>query len=260
MGMKVLFLGTGTSTGVPVIGCDCAICQSSDPRDKRLRSSILVSSEASTLLVDSSPDLRQQALAHGISHIDAVIYTHVHHDHIAGFDDMRAFGWKSDEPLPLYAGPQSMEQMKITYAWAFSAENTHRGYVRPKGYTHDGKTPFMVGDIHVTPVPVQHGGIESFGYVFRHGGKSMAYIPDVKVIPPASMELLRGLDALALDGLGEFSHVSHLGIDENIAYMQELRPQRGYVTHSGHRVSYAQLSRELPDFMAPAYDGLQIEF
>lgn len=255
--MKALFLGSGTSTGVPVIGCDCAVCTSPDPRNRRWRSSLLVRSETTTLLVDSCPDLRAQALKHGLTAIDAILYTHEHLDHVAGFDEMRAFCWHRETRLPLYAGTRCLASLKRMFGWAFSESNTWKGYIRPAAHDHAGQ-PFIVGDIEVTPVPVQHGAVETHGYVFRHGGKSMGYVPDVKRIPESSLPLLQGLDALAMDGLCFPEHHTHLTVDQNVAYMQMLKPRRGYVTHSGHRLEYSALREYLPPFMEPAYDGLEI--
>lgn len=256
--MNVLFLGTGTSTGVPVIGCDCEVCHSANPRNQRLRSSILVRSGRTTLLVDSGPDLRAQALRHRLTAIDAVVYTHEHLDHTSGFDEMRAFCWHREGRLPLYAGEACMRRLRAMFAWAFSPQNTHRGYVRPEPHQHGGR-PFTVGDIHVTPVRVEHATVETYGYVFRAEGKSFGYVPDIKVLPEESAPLLCGLDALAMDGLCFPEHRTHLTIDQNVALMRELGPVRGFVTHSGHRVEYDQLAAYLPDFMEPAYDGLVVE-
>lgn len=255
--MKVLFLGTGTSTGVPVIGCRCPVCTSDNPRNRRLRSSVTVRTETTTLLVDSCPDLRAQALRHNLTGISAVIYTHSHLDHTAGFDELRAFCWHREDRLPMYAGTRCLEDLKRMYPWAF-AENGYRGYVRPAGHDHAGR-PFTVGDIEVTPVAVKHGDIETYGYVFRSAGSSFGYVPDMSALPAESAPLLRGLNALALDGLCYPGHRTHLSIEENVALMRELAPTWGYVTHTGHRVEYEELCGFLPGFMQPAYDGLEIE-
>lgn len=259
--MQILFLGTGTSTGIPQIGCDCAVCtqaKEAGSRNHRWRSSILVRTENTTLLVDSCPDLHQQALEHDLRSIDAILYTHEHLDHVAGFDELRAFCWHRDTRLPLYAGTGTMKQLKRMYAWAFSEENTWKGYIQPAAHDHEGK-PFSIGDIEVTPVLVQHGFVETYGYVFRHGGKSFGYVPDIKELPEASAPKLMHLDALAMDGLCYPQHRTHLTVDENIALMQRLAPRRGYITHSGHRLDYYKLRDSLPSFMAPAYDGLMLE-
>ncbi len=256
--MKVLFLGSGTSTGVPVIGCRCKVCTSADPRNKRLRSSVLVSSGKTTLLVDSGPDLRAQALRAGFTAIDAILYTHEHLDHVAGFDDLRAFCWEREDLLPLYAGEGCLARLRAMYPWALAAEQKYRGYVRARCICHGGK-PFRIGDIEVQPVPVLHATVETYGYVFRSSGRSFGYVPDIKRLPEASVPLLRGLDALAMDGLCYPQHPTHLSVDENVALMRELSPKRGFVTHSGHRLEYNELAAYLPAFMAPAYDGLEIQ-
>ena len=255
--MKALFLGCGTSTGVPLIGCDCKVCSSDDPRNTRLRSSVLVSAGSTTLLVDSCPDLRRQALRYGLTAIDAVLYTHEHLDHTAGFDDLRAFCWHRTERLPLYAGEQCLATLRRMFTWAFDESNTYQGYVRPAAHSHAGK-PFRVGDIEVTPVPVLHATVETYGYVFRAEGKSFGYVPDIQELPETSRPLLSGLDALAMDGLRYPEHRTHLCIDANVALMRELAPKRGFVTHSGHGVEYSKLAADLPPFMAPAYDGLEV--
>lgn len=256
--MKVLFLGSGTSTGVPVIGCQCNVCLSDNPKNKRLRSSLLVQSDTTTILVDSCPDLRQQALRHNLTAIDAVIYTHEHLDHTSGFDDMRAFCWRREDKLPLYAGAGCLAQLKSMFAWAFSPQNTYKGYIRPDAHNHDGKS-FTVGDIAVTPVPVLHGSVETYGYVFRCGGKSFGYVPDIKELPAASAPLLQGLDALAMDALTTREHHTHLTVAQSVELMLQLAPTRGYLTHCGHAVDYDTACAETPEFITPAYDGLSIE-
>ncbi len=255
--LNVLFLGSGTSTGVPVIGCRCEVCCSADPRNKRLRSSVLVRSATTTLLVDSCPDLRAQALRFGLTAIDAVLYTHEHLDHTTGFDEMRAFCWRREDRLPLYAGSGCLRMLRSMFGWAFAEENTYQGYIRPAAHDHAGK-PFVVGDIEVTPVPVQHATVETFGYVFRSGGCSFGYVPDIQALPEESAPLLMNLDALAMDGLRYRPHRTHFCVDDTVAVMQRLCPRRGYVTHVGHEVEYNGLCEYLPDFMQPAYDGLEI--
>ncbi|MBQ2814624.1 MAG: MBL fold metallo-hydrolase [Akkermansia sp.] len=255
--MKVVFLGSGTSTGVPVIGCECPVCVSDNPRNKRWRSSVLVQSDTTTLLVDSCPDLRAQALRHGLTAIDGVIYTHEHLDHTTGFDEMRAFCWRRTERLPLYAGTACLAQLRCMFAWAFAEENTYQGYIRPDARDHGG-CPFTIGDIEVTPVPVIHATVETFGYVFRCAGRSFGYIPDIQELPESSRPLLLGLDALAMDGLRFRPHRTHFNVAQNVELMQQLRPGRGLVTHCGHEVDYDELCRMLPPFMEPAYDGLEI--
>lgn len=255
--LNVLFLGSGTSTGVPVIGCNCEVCRSSDPRNKRWRSSVLVRSAETTLLVDSCPDLRAQALKHRITHIDGVLYTHEHLDHTTGFDEMRAFCWRRSDRLPLYAGTSCLAHLKRMFGWAFDEKNTYQGYIRPAAHDHAGK-PFVVGNIEVTPVPVIHATVETYGYVFRSGGCSFGYIPDIQELPESSRPLLMNLDALAVDGLRYRPHRTHFCVDDSVNLMKQVSPGRGYLTHVGHEVEYNALCRYLPDFMEPAYDGLEL--
>ncbi len=255
--LNVLFLGSGTSTGVPVIGCGCEVCCSADPRNKRWRSSVLVRSATTTLLVDSCPDLRAQALLHGLTSIDAVLYTHEHLDHTAGFDEMRAFCWRRSDRLPLYAGSRCLAHLKRMFGWAFDENNTYQGYIRPAAHDHAG-APFVVGDIEVIPVPVVHATVETYGYVFRCGGRSFGYIPDIQELPESSVPLLMNLDALAMDGLRYRPHRTHFCVDDTVAVMRRLAPARGYVTHVGHEVEYNALNAYLPEFMKAAYDGMEL--
>lgn len=219
---------------------------------------MLVRSESTTILVDSCPDLRQQALRHNLTAIDAVIYTHEHLDHTTGFDDMRAFCWRRDDRLPLYAGTGCLAHLKRMFAWAFSEQNTYQGYIRPAAHDHGGQ-PFIVGDIEVTPVRVEHATVETYGYVFRCKGSSFGYVPDIKVLPAESRPLLQGLDVLAMDGLTTKEHHTHLSVADNVKLMLQLAPRRGLLTHCGHAVDYDSTCRMLPDFMAPAYDGLELD-
>ncbi len=255
--MKVLFLGSGTSTGVPVIGCHCPVCCSDDPRNKRLRSSVLITAGNTALLIDSCPDLRQQALRYNLTAIDAVIYTHEHLDHTAGFDEMRAFCWRSKDRLPLYAGTECLAHLKRMFGWAFAESNTYQGYIRPNAHDHRG-LPFAVGDIGITPVRVEHATVETYGYVFCAEGRRFGYVPDIKSLPDASRPLLAGLDVLAMDGLTTHDHHTHLSVRENVALMQELHPAKGLLTHCGHSIDFGEVSASLPPFLSLAYDGLAI--
>ncbi len=255
--LEIEFLGTGTSTGVPVIGCPCNVCRSGNPKNDRLRSSIVVRCGGTVVLVDSSPDLRRQALRSGLTAIDAVIYTHIHLDHVAGFDDLRAFGWKSDARLPLYAGPSTMAGLETMYAWAFDAQNTYRGYIRPEPKVISG--PFVVGNLSITPVPVDHGTVEALGYVFRSpSGESAGYIPDVKSVPESSRPLLEGLDILIVDALKRGEHPTHSSVEESLALFEQVTPRCGYLTHMSHHIDYETERRLLPAHVFLACDGLKI--
>lgn len=255
--MEIIFLGCGTSVGVPMIGCDCPVCTSLNPKNRRTRASVLVRSGETALLVDSGPDLHWQALRENLRRLDAVLYTHEHLDHVAGFDELRAFCWRRENPLPLYAGAGCLHQLRTMYAWAFS--NQYHGYVRPEPHEH-GNKPFRVGDIEVTPVPVLHGTVETCGYVFRCDGTSFGYVPDVKEIPETSRPLLQGLTALAMDGLNfDKAHRSHMSVQQSAEEMKTLGAKLGVVTHTSHSVEYEDVSRNLPKGVILAYDGLRLE-
>jgi len=251
------FLGTGTSVGVPVIGCSCPVCQSPDPRNNRSRSSIFISTPEIKILIDSGPDLREQALREDITAIDAVIYTHSHLDHVVGFDELRAFCWGKDEPLPLYATESCLKVLKNMFGWAFHDNNTHRGYVKPDPRII---TPtFTVGDLLIRPLPVIHGSVETVGFRFESPyGFSFAYLPDVKSIPESTMKLLANLDLLIIDSLRDGPHSTHLSVPEALAISEKLSPRRTLLTHIGHDLDHASLDTRLPETVSPAYDGLRI--
>lgn len=251
------FLGTGTSVGVPVIGCDCAVCSSEDTRNKRSRSSVVVRTGDVTVLVDSGPDLRQQALREKLREIDAVIYTHGHLDHVAGFDELRAFCWRKKQPLPLHATGQCMETLQRMFGWAFFPEREVEGYVRPDPKVIEG--PFSYGELSVTPLPVEHASVETVGYRFEvPGRRSVAYLPDVKRIPPESMDLLRGVDVLVVDALRTTPHPTHFSLEEALAAAWETRAPEVWLTHLSHEYDMAAWEQELPRGVRMAWDGLQI--
>lgn len=256
-GLRILFLGTGTSTGVPQIGCGCAVCRSSNPGNKRLRSSIIVEGGGTRILVDSSPDLRQQALREGIVSIDAVLYTHCHLDHVAGFDDMRAFCWHHADSLPLYASPGTMDVLKTMYPWAFSPDNTYRGYIRPEPHLV-GADSFTIGAIRVTPIPVLHGTVETRGYVFECDGVRIGYACDAKMIPAPSLALFTGLDVLILDSLRRREHTTHLTLDETLEIFKHTHPTKGILTHMSHDLDIEIIPALLPAGVEMARDGMKL--
>lgn len=254
---SLLFLGTGTSVGVPVIGCSCDVCRSTDPRDNRTRSSVLVSHGATTLLIDSGPDLREQALREKITAIDAVLYTHSHLDHVVGFDELRAFCWGKHEPLPLYGTEACLGVLKGMFGWAFHADNTHRGYVKPD--PRPVTSAFQVGGLAITPLPVEHGTVDTVGYLFEtDAGFRTAYLPDVKRIPQETMALLFNLDVLVIDALRDAPHSTHLSVDEALEISRTLSPRRTLLTHISHDLGQSALSERLPVGVHVAYDGLKV--
>ncbi len=258
--LEITFLGTGPSTGVPVMTCECPVCTSGDPKNSRLRASIHLKTPEAQLLVDTGPDLRTQSLKYGITRADAVLYTHAHMDHITGFDDLRAFCWRRDDPLPLFTAPGTLKTLQQMFAWAFSPDNTYKGYVKPGPVTYDGA--HQIGDVKFEAVPVEHGSVETVGIRFDHpsmeGG--FAYLPDVKSIPDSSLEKLRDLDTLVIDTLRDTEHPTHLSLSEALQLIEVISPRRAFLTHLSHDFDYAELSSRLPDGVHVAYDGMKLTY
>ncbi len=252
---RLTFLGTGTSTGVPVIGCSCKVCVSRDPRNQRLRSSILLETATTTLLVDAGPDLRQQSLRADLKKVDAVLYTHGHMDHVVGFDELRAFCWNRDSPLPMYANADCMEILRAMFSWAFAATNIYRGYIKPGPIVFEGE--FRIDDWQITPLPVMHGAVDTNGFLFsREGTVSVAYIPDAKYVPEESMALIQGVDILILDALHYRSHPTHLNVEEALAVIEKAQPRQAFLTHCSHEIDHESLEKQLPVSVRVAYDNL----
>lgn len=251
------FLGTGTSVGVPVIGCACGVCVSSDPRNRRTRASVVVRAEGVSLLVDSGPDLRAQALREGLRALDGVLYTHAHMDHVAGFDDLRAFCWGRGAPLPMHGSAECLATLRAMFGWAFSPDNIYGGYVKPGPRVVDG--PFYYGDLRVTPVPVEHAAVETLGFRFDGPGmRALAYLPDVKRIPTESMRLLRGVGVLVVDALRPSPHPTHFSLAEALEAVETVEPGEAWLTHLGHENDHEELSASLPTGVRVAWDGLRV--
>lgn len=252
------FLGTSTSVGIPVIGCDCPSCLSDDPKNDRMRASVLIETDTHSILVDSGPDLRQQALKHNLRKVDAVLYTHCHLDHIAGFDELRAYCWRRDEPLPMYSSKSCLDELERVYAWAFSPNNTYKGYINPVARPVDA--PFQLGNTTITPLPVLHGSVETIGFRFDQPGQSsIAYIPDAKVIPDSTLALLEGLDHLIIDCLRPEAHPTHLSLPEALEISSHVQPKQTWFTHISHETDYAMEEAKLPPTIRFAYDTLTIQ-
>ena len=253
--MKVTLLGTGTSTGVPSIGCGCETCTSDDPRDKRLRVSILVEHEGQNVLVDTSSDFRQQALRVGLQRLDAVLITHCHADHIFGLDDIRPLNFRHGA-LGVYANERAWVDIRRIFKYVF--EPTHFGGGLPQVLAHtvvDGAPFCLSPTLRVTPLEVIHGRLPVVAYRFN----DFAYATDLSEIPPSSLESLRGLDVLVLDCLRVRPHPTHLTLESALAYVEQLRPRRTYLTHITHDIKHARDSKLLPPGVEWAYDGLIIK-
>ncbi len=255
--LRVTLLGTGTSTGVPVIGCTCRVCRSSDPRDKRTRCACYIEANGLGILIDTGPDFRQQALREGIRRLDAVLYTHHHFDHVAGIDDLRPFFFENKRPIPCYAPPNTARVLYQMYAYIF-ADGTYPGV--PRLNLHAVEGPFEVtsrygdsGRVRVEPIEVLHGELPMYGY--RIG--CFAYLTDASRIPETSYERLRDLDVLVLDALRERPHPTHLSIDEAIQAARRIGARQTYFIHMTHEVLHAEVEARLPEGINLAYDGLQ---
>ncbi|MBK1789969.1 MBL fold metallo-hydrolase [Persicirhabdus sediminis] len=255
--LSLTFLGTGTSTGVPVIGCDCPVCTSDDPRNIHTRSSVYLDTPAGKILVDSGPDLREQALRENLRQVDAVLYTHAHLDHITGFDDLRAFCWRREDPLPMYGSNACIDELKRVFSWAFAKSNTHGGYIKPDPICFTG--PFQLDQLRITPLLVNHASVETHGYRFDYpGAASIAYISDVKSIPAQTIIQLENIDILIIDALKEGEHPTHMGVQEAIDTAEKVNAKQVYLTHISHSIDYAELEAKLPPHIHIAYDGLKI--
>lgn len=247
-------MGTGTSSGVPMIGCSCDVCTSADRNDKRLRSSVLVQSEHTTVVIDSGPDFRYQMLRENIKHLDAVIFTHPHKDHVAGLDDVRGFNYFMQKPMEIYGNEMTLEVIIREFPYAFTekkypgAPNIHLNTISSR--------PFQINDLLITPVLVWHMQMPVLGYRF---GK-FTYITDANRIEEKSRERIRGSEVLVLNALRKEKHISHFSLDEAIGEVKELDIPTAYFTHISHQLGkHADVNRQLPQGMHLAYDGLSLE-
>lgn len=254
--IRFTVLGSGTSTGVPTVACECATCTSMDPRDKRLRTSLLVQSEAATVIVDTSADFRQQMLLNNILNINAVVYTHHHFDHIGGFDDLRPYAFRSGNAVDIYAMNETANVLRSTFPYAFGLVESTGASVPSVDIKEIDATPFHVADLPIVPIPLRHGRqLRVNGYRFG----SVAYCTDTNHIPETSIDLLQDLDVLIIDGLRWEPHPTHFTIDESLAVVEMLRPKRTYLTHIAHQIMHERDSKLLPEDVMFAYDGLVIQ-
>jgi phosphoribosyl 1,2-cyclic phosphate phosphodiesterase len=252
--LQITFLGTGTSHGVPMIGCECSTCRSGDPRDRRLRPSIFVrAADGTSILVDAGPDLRQQALTHGISRVDAIVFTHGHADHILGLDDVRRFNSLMKAPMRLFGDALTLEEIQRMFGYAFDPSTPKGGGV-PQLQLMPVTGPFRVGPVEVIPVPVWHGKRQILG--LRIGG--FAYLTDCSGIPDSSWPLLAGVEVAVVDALRHRPHPTHFSLEEAVAAARRLGARQTWFTHMCHDLAHAATDAVLPPGMALAYDGLQL--
>lgn len=253
--MRVYFLGTGTSQGIPVIGIDDPVCKSTDTKDKRLRVSVWISWDDYSFVIDCSPDFRQQMLNSGCTKIDAILYTHEHSDHTAGMDDIRPFNFKQG-PMPVYAHRRVIENLKKRFDYIFETVNKYPGAPSVKAIEVVNNQPFAVGNKMAVPINVYHGNLQVFGY--RIG--DFAYLTDVKTIESAEIEKLKGVKVMVVSVLREEAHHSHFNLQEALDFINLVQPEKTYLTHISHMFGFHEaVQKRLPENVFLAYDNLQID-
>jgi phosphoribosyl 1,2-cyclic phosphate phosphodiesterase len=251
--IKITFLGTGTSQGVPVIACPCEVCASTDPHDKRLRCSVWIQVGGKNIVIDSGPDFRQQMLCAGITRLDAILFTHGHKDHTAGLDDVRAYNYVMQRPMDIYAEEQVQEGLQQEFAYVFD-ENKYPGIPELNMHTID-ETPFVIDQITVTPIRAMHMNLPILG--FRIG--RLAYLTDANSISEEEKVKLHGLDCFVVNGLRQEPHISHFTLKEALALIDDVKPKRAYITHISHQLGlHRQVQSTLPPNVFLAYDGLEL--
>ncbi len=251
--MKLIVLGCGTSTGVPVIGCHCGVCASKDPRNSRTRSSLLIQSNGKNILIDASTDLRAQALRSGIERIDAVLFTHPHADHIHGIDDLRSFNMAQGKAIPIYANAHTLGRIKAMFDYIFDKKKAE-GW-RPDLTPHVIEGAFDLFGTEIVPVEIRHGEASILGFRFGQA----AYITDCSHLPADSLEKLRGIKVLIIGALRHRPHPTHLNIEQALEIAGELRPERAFLTHLSHSLDYGADNERLPKGVELAYDALALE-
>ena len=251
--MRLTFLGTGTSTGVPTLACRCPVCTSSDPRDKRTRPSVLLEFDGRAVVIDTAPDFRQQALREGMERLDAVLFTHTHADHVLGLDDVRVFYFRQRQPIPIYASSRSMDDIRRIFSYIFDQTYPYGGIAKLDPHMIDG--PFDLWGERLTPLPVFHGNLPVLGFRF---GKA-AYVTDFSAIPDSAIPLIEGLDVLILDALRHKPHPTHSSLEQSLEWVERLKPRRAFFTHIAHELGHEATNAVLPPHVRLAYDGLRLD-
>ncbi len=252
--MKITFLGTGTSHGIPMIACNCKVCASDNPKNKRMRTSVLVSNNGYNILVDATPELRLQCIKNKVTRLDAVLITHPHADHIFGLDDLRRFNMIQRAEIPIYGTSDTLNIIRNAFSYVFNNEPDPGGY-KPRFSLNTINGNVKIGSLSIVPIKAFHGDSNVMGYRF---GK-FTYITDVSEIPAESMEMLKGLDVLVLGALRYIPHVKHFSIEQALHVVKQLKPQKTYFTHMCHEIEHEEDNRKLPSGVEFAYDGLVID-
>ena len=252
--MKVTFLGTGTSQGIPVIACDCKVCTSENPKDNRLRTSILIEENNQTIVIDTGPDFRQQMLRENVQKLDAIVFTHQHKDHVAGMDDIRAFNYKFKKDMDIYCTAEVEEALIREFPYVFSAYK-YPGV--PEIKVHNIKNePFIINGVELIPIEGLHYKLPVFGYRI----KDFVYLTDVSFVSEREKEKMKGAEVIVLDALRKTPHISHFTMEQAVELLEELKPKQGYLIHISHLMGkHNEVVKELPNFIEPAHDGLILE-
>lgn len=260
MALELIFFGTGTSAGIPMIGCDCAVCRSDDPRDHRDRASALVRYDDQHYLIDTSPELRQGSIRHDITHLQGVLYTHAHADHILGIDDLRRFNAVMDAALHIYAETMVLDRLQMMFDYIFEPHrNINQSFVATLiAHTLVALKPIELGGATWTPVRLMHGRLPILGFRVDYQGRSLAYCTDVSEMPGETIETLRGVDVLVIDGLRDKPHPTHMTIAGAVDIAEQIGAGRALMTHIAHEIAHAELAARLPEHIQPAYDGLVV--
>ena len=256
--MKVTFLGTGTSVGIPVIGCACAVCTSVDPRNRRLRAGLHVEADGLHLVIDTPPDFRQQALTYRIPRVDSILFTHAHADHIFGLDDMRRFNTIQDAVIPAFASAASIADLSRVFNYI--RLDKVQGEFRPRIEFREVQGPFRIGDIDIQPLDVEHGRSPTLGFLIASAGRTFGYVPDCHGMQDATVEALAGIDVMVLDALRHRPHATHLTVQDSVALLERIGARRSYLTHMCHDLDHAETERQLPDSIRLSYDGQVLEW